>query len=129
MFVGTGRGDDQLIPRKLVPTLQVFSNQTANHGPFDVERPGLRAFVDVISAIRGFVSALRVLDRSGVAAAGIAIHHLDGCVPVTGEHEQARAVSAVHLSVCPGFFEPRKSPRADKSFAIALSGRGALAGS
>src|SRR4029077_1543679 len=49
VFVGTGRADDQLIPRKLVPTLQVFTNQTANHGPFDVERPGLRVFVDVVS--------------------------------------------------------------------------------
>src|SRR6476661_7031710 len=64
MFVGTGRGDDQLIRRKLVPTLQVFSHQTSNHGSFDVERPGLRAFVNVIPAIRGFVSPLRVLDRS-----------------------------------------------------------------
>ena len=123
MFVGTGRGDDQLIPRKLVPTLQVFSHQTSNHGSFDVERPGLRAFVNVIPAIRGFVSPLRVLDRSGVAAARIAIHHLHGREPVTGEHEQARAVRPVDLSICSGFFEPCKSPRADKSFAIALSGR------
>jgi hypothetical protein len=75
MFVGTGRSDDQLIPRKLVETLQVLSDQAANQSAFDVERPGLRAFVDVIPAIRGFVSALRVLNGTCVAAAGIAVHH------------------------------------------------------
>src|SRR5678815_2077149 len=123
MFVGTGRRDDQLLPRKLVATLQVFSNQAAHHGTFDVERPCMRTFVHVIPAIRGFVSAVRVPDRSGLAAARVAIHHLHGCEPVAGEREQARAVSAVNLSVCAGFFEPCEPPRTDKPFAITLSGR------
>ena len=58
-----------------------------------------------------------------------AIHHLHGCVPVAGEHQQARAVGTVHLSVWPGFFEPCEPPRADKPFALVLSGCRALAGS
>src|SRR3954467_7664443 len=61
MFVGAGRLDDQLIAGELVQTLQVLPDQTANQRAFDMERPGLRAFVDVVAAIRGFVSALRVL--------------------------------------------------------------------
>jgi hypothetical protein len=34
----------------------------------------------------------------------------------------------VDLSIGSGFFKPGKSPRADKSFAIVLSGREAVAG-
>src|SRR4029079_6481214 len=57
---------DELVALELVDARQGLADQGADQGALDVIREGVRAFIDLESAERGLVAALRVLLRSGV---------------------------------------------------------------
>src|SRR5437867_8274046 len=100
VFVGARRLHDHLSAGQLEEAHQVLADEAPDQRTLDVERELARAFVDLVSAERGLVSALRVLHRPrGRPCLGISVHDLDRHAALAREDEQPRAVRAVNGTV------------------------------
>src|SRR6266571_9304193 len=121
VFIGARRPHDQLRARQLEPARQVLAYEAPDQCALDVIREAVSAFVDLVSAERGLVSALRVLHRPrGRSCLLVSIHDLDRHAPFAREDEHPGTVGSVNVSVGIFLFEPGQPPGSDEPVPYAL---------
>src|SRR5271155_1156923 len=120
VLIRASRLHDKLFAREFERARQVFADQAPYQCALDVIGKCL-SVVDLVSAKRGFVAALRILLRPNSSLCRrIAIHDLDRHVAVAGEDKQPVRVGLVSLPVCAFLFERCELPRSDKPVANAV---------
>jgi len=128
VFIRARRLHDQLFAGELVYACQIPANKGTHQCALDVIGEGMGAFVDLVSAEGGFVSALRILHRPGGGPClRVSIHDLNRHVAVGRVDKQSGTVSPLNFPVCAFLFEPGQSLRSDKPVLSALSATAILA--
>jgi hypothetical protein len=110
VFVRASRLHDELLAGELERTGQIFADQSAHQGAFDVEGESMGAFVDFERTKGGLVPTLRVLLRSSVSLRlWAAFHDLNRHVTVACEDEQPGRVGLLNFPVWTWRFERDQS--------------------
>src|SRR6516165_3021088 len=128
VFVWVRRLHDELSAGKLVHSCQLLPYEGSHQRALNVKGEGVSAFVDLICAERGFVSALHISHRrSATPCLRVSVHHLDRHVAVARKDKQPGTVSPVNFPVCTRLFEPSQPPGSDKPVSYARIDRLILA--
>ena len=69
MFIRTSRFHDQLGCLRIRCARQSLADQSPDQRALDMKSESVSAFIELVSAIRGFVAPLRVLRRRGRVSA------------------------------------------------------------
>src|SRR6266571_5764212 len=121
VFIGVRRLHDQLLAGQLEQARQVLAYEAPDQCALDVIGEGVSARVDLISAERGLVSALRLLHRpGGRPCLRVSIHDLDRHAAFAREDEHPAAVRPVDLPGSASLFEPDQPPCSDEPVPYAL---------
>src|SRR6516225_2526273 len=121
VLIRPSRLHDELFAGKLVYARQIFAYKGPRERALNVEREGVRAFVDLVCAKGGLVPPLRILVRPGWSPClRFAFHNLNRHVAVARVDKHPGTVNPVRFPVCTLLFEPGQPPRADKPVPDAL---------
>jgi hypothetical protein len=124
VLIRVRRLHDKLFAGECEYARQLFAWQRPHQCALNVEGESVSVCINLIGAIGGLVTALRILHRRSVSPwLRIAIHHLNGHVAIARIDQQPGTVSFVNLPVCIRLFEPCQSSPPNKAVLDALAVR------